>query len=576
METPTATLGTSVEAEEMFRPLMRRWTLGTLEERQKLERELVGFGRRFANDDLVRLALVLRAFNALERGELDAAMNLVEGGGGPAVMSALSGPPGTTRDLATLVAGAVERRRGQPHRALSRLRPLLHKMLDDFATNMLDEELIHAALGAHAWLDAVRFLEVWRHEAAPGSERYVEQRLTELLAKVPQRELLEGLRARTGNKTYEGSLAREIAQQLAIIAVGGRDVALARELLERHKALLGSYGEAVARLAVDATRGKVSARTVGVLLSLRSLAMQRRSVDVTKGMAYALRKRDHDARLVTRDASAEPLDVVRAMSELAGEGAAVIVAGLDPIHSAAAARYADEHALPVILLTPDPNDLGGLSSFIFLLGADPKDTVGVLADALRADGAKVVAGFGAALSDDPTSAGVGLVRSCEGNAATEDLKAEHVDGVIAFDGSYCGKELATQADALRARFGVGLGVPAFLSAPKGAYVLGAGVFPLRVGALDPRLSAWTAEGRLPPSWWTALAHDAAVLAYEAVVNLEETGAEDAAVVRSRRQQAATALAQARATLWTTNARGFVQSQRMDREVRVLREGSGGP
>lgn len=573
LEVPAATLGATTEAEEIFRPLMRRWTLGTPEERQALEGRLVAFCRRFEEDDLVRLALVLRAFNALDVGELDRARELATGESRAAARSPLFGPAGTTRDLATLVAGAVERRRGEPHKALSRLRPLLHKMLDDFATNMLDEELVHAALGAHAWSDAVRFLEVWRHEAEPGSERYVEQRISELIAKVPKDELMAALRARSGSAHSEGSIAREIAQQLALVAVGSRDIALARELVETYKALLGSYGEAVARLAVDTTRGKVSGRTVGVLVSLRTGAMKRRTVDVTAGVAFGLRTRKTDARLVSRDATAEPEDVIRAMSELAGEGAAVIIAGVDPMHSETAAKYAADNALPVILLTPDPTDLGGLSSFIFFIGSEPSATTKKLADALHGDGAKVIAGYGASLSTSSESVGVGVERACDRDAKTADLEAELVDAVIAYDGSYCGQELVALAKGVRARIGIGLGVTGLYPPPASAYVLEAGVFPVTQKRTDARLDAWLADGRAAPSWWAALARDAAVLAFEAVKDLEETGAEDASGVRLRRQQAAVGLAQARAELWTTEALGFVKSQRMARAVRLVKGGN---
>jgi hypothetical protein len=339
--------------------------------------------------------------------------------------------------------------------------------------------------------------------------------------------------------------------------------------------VLGSYGEAVARLAVDTTRGKVSARTVGVLLSLRTNAMKRRTVDVTAGMAFGLRTRDKDARLVSRDATAEPDDVIRAMSELAGDGAAVIIAGLDPLHSEAAAKYAADHTLPVILLTPDPTDLGGLSSFIFFIGSEPSSTTQRLADALRAAGAKVIAGYGAPLAASDQSTGVGVVRPCNPSGSVPDQKLEPVDAVLAYDGSYCGQELLLLAQSIHARIGIGLGASDLYPPPKGAYVLGAGVFPIPSGKPDARLTAWLAEGRKPPSWWAALARDAAVLAYEAVANLEETGADDASGVRSRRQQAAVGLAEARETLWTTDAKGFVKSQRMARDVRLIKGASVG-
>jgi ABC-type branched-subunit amino acid transport system substrate-binding protein len=256
------------------------------------------------------------------------------------------------------------------------------------------------------------------------------------------------------------------------------------------------------------------------------------------------------------------------MSELAGEGAALIIAGVDPAQSEAAAKYAADNMLPVILLTPDPSDLKGLSSFIFLLGASPEETTKALSDALRADGAKVVAGFGEPNSAAGAAPGVGLVRPCDGTANVGDLKAERADAIVTFDGAYCTADLFTLGDALKGRVGVGLGVNGLYPPANNALVLSAGVFPISRQAVDPRLAQWLGQGRLPPSWWSALAHDAALLAYEAVKDLEDTGAEDASGVRARRQEAAVALAQARATLWTTDTRGFIKSQRIQRKLNV--------
>jgi hypothetical protein len=586
-DAPVATLGATTAAERAFRPLMRRWALGTPEERRALDKPLRAFSTRFADDPLVRLALTLRAFNALDAGDLDGAMALVSGNGGPPAESPLLGDLGVTRDLATLVAGAVERRKGQPHAALSRLRPLLHKMLDDFATLMLDEELVSAALGAHAWLDAVEFMDAWRSEAPPGTERQVAQRVSELLGDVPKPWLLDALEARRkkGAVDADNDMARDIAQRLAIMAVTDRDIALATQLVRDYKALLGGYGEAVARLASDTTRGRIAGGTVGALLSLRTRAMQRRSVEVTAGMWFGLRKAHEErklhpkekdeeaaeARFVSRHAGDAPEDIHRALSELAGEGAALIVAGVDPEHSEEVARFADANRMPVMLMTPDASGLVATSPFVYFIGEDPADTVLVLSNALKQQGAKVVAGLGAPLAAEHGGLGVGVERECDDLPSVGDLRGEGADALVVLDGAYCDAGVVDVAKAL-GPLGVGLGVPALMPPPARSLALSAGVFPIDPARPDARLDPWIAEGRDPPSWWAALGRDAAVLAYAAVAVLKPTAAGDDEGVRDRRHTALLELARAESELWTTASMGFTKTQVMERTVTVTQGG----
>src|SRR5690606_16259870 len=160
--------------------------------------------------------------------------------------------------------------------------------------------------------------------------------------------------------------------------------------------LLGRYGEAAARLAVDTTRGRVSPNTVGVLLALGKPALRRRSTDVVAGMTLGLELPGSAARLVTRDAGSDPEQVRRALAELAREGAAVVVAGVDAEHSLEAAGYARDNALPVILLTPDPEGLGKTSPFVFELGQDPSSTSGALVASLRTSGHDRIGAIGEA------------------------------------------------------------------------------------------------------------------------------------------------------------------------------------
>jgi hypothetical protein len=581
LETPVAVLGRTPAAEREMQRLVRSWAVADAEDRQALEGDLEIFAERFRGDDLVPLSQVLRAYNALERGELGRARALAQ--------DALLGPTGVTRDLGTLVVGAADRRAGRYEQALSRLEPLLHKMLDDFATRLLDEELVRAALGARRWPEALRFMEVWLREAGAGSSSELGEGIAKLLADVPSAELLAGLEVRAGANVEASqvtgarreerharaaapAMTRLLAQELAMRAVDDADVALAVALVERHVSLLGRWGEPVARLAVSVPRGRVLGRTVGLLVGLRDVELLRRSADVVSGMIFGLGIPGSGARLVAR--GDDDGAVEEALEALAADGAAVIVAGVDPEHGAKAAAFAREHELPVVLLTPDP-EAGGASPFVFALGADPMATSGALADLLRARGARVVAGLGAPLvagAAESGRLGVGLGRSCLAFPSAAEMRAERVDALVAFDGAFCATEIAALASEIGAPLAHGLGVPAPAGlAPKPRAVLAAGVFPVPPSGApaDERLRAWLEAGREAPSWWQALGRDAAVLAWRSVEGLEDTSAASRHEVRARRVQAAAALAHTQAPLWTSDATGFDRDRRLPRTVRVM-------
>jgi len=564
-EAPVAALGT-LESEPEFRPLMRKWVLGSPDQRQALDAELAAFTRRHPQGQLARVAQVLRAWNALDREALDESRRLAQAG--------LLGPPGVPNDLATLVVGAADRRQGKHVEALARLRPLLHKLLDGYATELLNEELVEAAIGARRWDEAVRFMEVWQREAEPGSSRAVAARIEQLLAEVPSKELYAALHQRAVDGQLESGMemARLVAQQLAVKVVAARDTTLARLLLKEHGALLGRYGEAVARLAADTTRGRVRARTVGLLLALETTAQRRRSADVVAGMTFGLGLPGSRARLVSRPGGGTDESVRIAMAELAAEGAAVIVAGLDPARSGEVVRYARQHSLPVVLLTPDAAGSHRGETVVFLAGVDPSQTVGALSEALRDAGAKVVAGLGGPLREGQAEGGglgVGLERPCNPLPAAAALRAEQVSALVVYDGSYCTREVWRLAEALRVPVGVGLGAPSLGKVPAGTRRLAVGVFPVDPDRPDPRLSEWLGSRRGVPSWWAALGRDAAVLAWSAVQDLEEATSEDLEV-RARRVEATSALATAQAPLWTSGARGFGPDRTIPRKVELVR------
>jgi hypothetical protein len=367
-------------------------------------------------------------------------------------------------------------------------------------------------------------------------------------------------------------IAQLLAQQLAIIAGDSDDYALARELLANYGPLLGPHGETVARLAVYRSRGRVLPRTIGLLASLRNPAMRRRSADVLSGMLFGLRGARY--RLVTRDDGGRAQRVGTALAELAAAGAAVIVAAIDPQHAAAVIDFAERHALPILLLTPDAARLDRGSSFAFSLGADASRSTQMLAAYLRDHGARVVAGLGAPLEtgvDD--SHGVGLSRPCDPLPSLADLRAERVDALLIYDGASCDAESLTLGQQLGARVGFGLGPSGLRNRSIEHYArLSSGVFP--IDGRDPRLRDWRAAGREAPNWFLALGRDAAVLAWAAVSSLKKTS-DDRREVEAQRVAATSALAAAEVTLWTSDGTGFAGARVIARDI-VVRAASGRP
>ena len=83
------------------------------------------------------------------------------------------------------------------------------------------------------------------------------------------------------------------------------------------------------------------------------------------------------------------------------------------------------------------------------------------------------------------------------------------------------------------------------------------------------------ERRTPPSLWSALGRDAAVLAWQGVAALPVQGTEDPKEVQARRLSARDALARAKADLWTTDARGFDGARVVPRRFSAV-EAKAGP
>ncbi|XYH97264.1 hypothetical protein ACMHYB_57495 [Sorangium sp. So ce1128] len=404
-------LSASPAAQAELRRILTRFANGARAERLALEPELLAFRKRYPGDDLARVADTHLAWIALEQGDIRRAEALsaeIEARG-----------RGATGDIARVLRGAALRRAGKPKPAFGVLRPLVSKVIDPYVRSLLNEEVTAAAMEAGAWTQAIELMSVWLREASDDDRAAVRAQIGALLRKIPIERLVDALRAGQAAGEVvapEVDLRSLIAERLAIVARERRDVALAKELLDRAGPLLGPQGDALSELWTGAGTARVEPPTVGLLLSTRTQRSRRRGVEIAAGVAHGLGllRPGSDARLVSRDVGGEG-SVDEALSSLTAEGAAVLIAGSDREQATAVAKFARTNAIPVLLVhPPEPAALDG--AFVFVVGEEPARSIEVLAAALAERGARPVALVGSDAGAEQ-GAGASVGGAAAGSAA---------------------------------------------------------------------------------------------------------------------------------------------------------------
>lgn len=567
-EAPVPVLSSSPEAQEAFRVLVGRFSLGTPEGRLAMEKELSAFVDRFPNDQQSRLAAALLAWVAMERGSFQRALSLarrVQGQGA-----------GTAHDLAATVEGAVLRRQGAAEAALLKLRPLVSKLIDDYARMFFNEEIVSAALSSRHYALSLNLMSVWLREAALNQRGYVRGRIAAMLTDVPTAAILSALERRIAAGSGEGTAEHEyqtlLAERLAAIALKERDAKLAQELLSKAGPLLGDKGEAVAELSAGVTKARVEAPTVGLLLSLRTAAVRRRGAELSAGVMVGLGLPGSGARLVSRDDGGTAEGIDAALQSLSAEGAAILIAGLDGVDAERAASFAKAQGIPVVLATP-PRSALDPKGFVFVTGPDPAEVRAGLVEALKNRGT----GEAALIAEKPAGGEViDVGTTIPGAAMFADVHfcEEPLDfpawknlsvGAVVIDADVECQRWAIASIAgrkLRMAFGfeaLGEGLPV------GSLVAAAGRYPVVAQAMtSPWLKPWLRYRAKAPSFWAGLGHDAAVLSWMGVRSLPAKGTEDPKEVAERRKAALSSLESAKGELWTTHASGFEGRRRLSR------------
>lgn len=364
---PGMALATSIQAQAELRPLLKRWANAlTKSERDALAKDLAAFLAKFPNDGQSPAAEALLAWIVIERGDLEAGKRLAR--------RAAALGAGSWGDFAILIDGAVKRREKDPRGAIRVLEPLLSKLIDAWARDLLNEELINAAIAAGDPKLAMHAMTVWLREAGDDERALVRSRVERALARLGNAELLQIFEERSarGAPSPDSDIDLLLAQRLAKLAIDTKDALLARKLLLTSGALLGENGDAVAHLAAGAAATRVDARTIGVLLSFRTAETRRRSAEMVGGIAWGLELPGSGERLAVRDDAGESENLAAALAELGRDGVAVVIAGLADEDAAAAAKFAAEQRVPVLLVTRPPGVTLAPGTYLFPLGASPE------------------------------------------------------------------------------------------------------------------------------------------------------------------------------------------------------------
>jgi hypothetical protein len=597
---PVASLGSSTKAALAFERIRDEWTRSTDAGREVVRRDLESFAAVFPNDGLAPLARVYLALSWMsppeqwERAE--------------ALLGTMAPPPGTANDLYLVALAKDRRHRRDPDGAFDMLRPLVGKMVDGMARGMLEEEVSLDALEAHRDYEAIAYMDAWIRGANEEARDVIRAKIAKILTQLPQPALLGSLRAmRAGGSShgYGEEIERLVTQRLADVAVEQGDPALARWLLDPEAGAPSIGGEAGIELGELATSkrglGNVAGRTVGLLLPTDAPELRAEAADVARGMVWALGLPQSEPnageaiRLVTRDDAGDADRTLGSLEELAGEGASILVTGLDGASADRAIEWAEKKKIALVVLSAPLTAKTGDFTFVvgeplasvikeLLLAASPqKKKERVIAPVVSGDAAGLFvqsfafdpgASWRAPVPCDVQAAKAGEPRFPVASwaaafvttwllATTPECAADviHEVGAHANGGVFA---LTLEAAGMSERAAPGTRV----------VTAAAGVFPLLTSSpsSDPRskeVLAMAARLGGRPGWWVALGRDAGALARKALATLPlDTVTAEPDIVR-RRVAARDALATVRALLWTSDSEGFDASHVLPRALRVV-------
>jgi hypothetical protein len=634
---PVATVASSAPAAAAFTAIRDAWGDPDSASPATLRPMIERFLAQFPGDGLEPLARVALALVAMEQGDFETA--------DAQLALTVDAPAGTMQDLRTVARARRLRGMGHSEEALALLRPLVGKNVDSLARSVFEKELTLDALETHRDYEAISYMDAWLRatpeEERPRTSKTVMGIVRELPREVVESEL-QAMRTEGAAFGYGVDIERILAARLVEIATTQGDARLARLLLDPDAGAVVGGGEAGAELAELATSRRglnvVDGRTVGLLLPTASPGLRDEAADVLRGIMWALglprgvrariagapapdggstpapatkrcappqpapdlaepEPRD-ELHLVTRDDSGNVDRTEVSLDELAGGGAAIIVAGLDPTTAERALRWSDARGVPVIALVPvegeGGQDAGAGSSegFGFVLGEPRARVLEVLAGAapaLASQGVVVAplidtseapryplqgGTLGPFAVDPPVSCDTPPVRAGEPRFPVGQWDHDKRRAWLVSGSPTCSLDLVTELASAHQRGVVALtleaaALPVHPSALR-VVVASAGVIPEGAAgdARDDELRRFTGTlGRV--GWWAALGRDAGTLARAALAALPVDWVSDAKSVAERRTTARDRLASAAAHLWSTETTSWAGERRMKRTMCAL-------
>lgn len=561
VEVPVDDLPRELPPQGTFRDLAATWGSEDVTRDAELLSGLAAHVAAFPSDPSARSAKAMLAMLCVEHDQPDRARTLAD--------ELVRGPIGVSHDAGTVVLGALARRAGDPKRALAELRPLFNKLIDGRARELVNRELLLAAIAERRFDDAALYFRAWIKQAKGATRVRIERLAGELLAPVPPAPLLELLRLESADGDPDRWLLLFVAQRVAQEVLATQDPALARALLELAAPLLRDQADALARVAAKGAGVRLERNTVGLLMPLRNADLRLRGIQVAAGLALALGIPGEKTKLVVRDDQGDAARIDETLALLNADGAAVIVAGFDTKEADVALAYTTRTKVPVVLLRP-PSTTAPADGTVFVLGESPLEVRADLARALIERGHRSIALTAEERTRGDLAADVAkaVVAEQPCGAALDFVRQSGADALIIDGGPPCD---ATANAARGMTVAIGLG-----TRDSGAeLVASAGLFPIAAtsGGGDPMLEAYRKQERGEPSWWVALGHDAGLLVKDAIEGLPTEEGESQAAVAVRKRIVADGIAKAEGKLWTTSARGFDGGRVLARPITVLDRGA---
>jgi hypothetical protein len=585
---PEVSLASSPEAQAQFRALREQWTNTPPDARVGLERAFTAFIQRFPDDSEGRWIRIYLAWIALSRGDLPLSERWLG--------LADPGPYGAASDLAEVVRASIDLAAGRAPTAYAKLFALEGRLIDPDDRMLCLDRLVLASLAVKRYEDAVhQMLELAALAARRHRERLwrtLEPRLAEVPLPVLEATLpglsvsaIESPSVRPAERAAAVDWMRQqILEVLSRSAITRQDVELAQRLVASGP--IAAAGSASGGPAAGASSGKrspdrsellwlatqgsltpsIRGRTLGLALELGDPVTRQRSLDVVSGISVtlALAQRaadDQQPQLETRPVDGGALGDT--LARLAGDGAGLLVAGLDAHGAAVAAEFAATHAIPVLLLE-EPEGGGELPPFSYLVGADDGAASHVLRKALeqRTDALLSVGASTAPCSDHASELPPELLQS------QSEVRRP---GLLVLGGIECSSLLG----ALDRRWTIGFGLSALglplddLRAHE-VWTLVAGRLPHLEPSQDPEASRWFSKKGHAPGWYEALGHDLARIA-EAVLPAatQESVRDPASVADTHRQIVARLDTLSQHELWTSSE-GKFERRRLVRQLRAQR------